>query len=334
MIGTLRGARAGQNGISSSLPLSSRRRPAFTALVTLAALAMAAIASACSSAPGRPSETVAIKNEAADYSRLADGFLAAGQYASALQYYGEALTSNLSVDNIEGSIMARSSLGRVYLALRQYNDAERELGDALEDARAFGKPSLMALCLSNLGELRYAGSDTDAADLLFAEAETLAAGDEAVVALVAHNRGVVAMSRGDYAAAEAFLAKSAALNERARRLSELASDRYVLASLAHAKGDLADAITWADKALAADKAAENAPGIGADLEALAQLHRKAGHDDLAFDLYRRAFGVWLSLNREPDGERCLVTLNELAVKLGKESYALRYTALLEAIGKR
>jgi len=331
MIGTLRGTRAGGHGISSRLP--SRPRSGLAALVVIAALATA-MASACSSAPKRPSEVVAIKNEAADYSRLADGFLAAGQYASALQYYGEALTSNLSVDNVEGSIIARSSLGRVYLALRQYNDAERELGDALEDARAFGRPWLIALCLSNLGELRYAGSDKDSADSLFAEAETLAVGNEAVVALVAHNRGVVAMSRGDYAAAEAFLARSAALNERARRLSELASDRYVLASVAHAKGDLAGAITWAGKALAADKAAENAPGIGADLEALGQLQRKAGHDEAAFDLYRRAFGVWLSLNREADGERCLATLSELAVKLGKESYALRYAALLEKIRQR
>lgn len=311
-----------------------KARAGLSAAVALAALAIAAAGSACSSAPKRPSEVVAVKNEAADYSRLADGFLAAGQYASALQYYGEALTSNLSVDNIEGSIIARSSLGRVYLALRQYNDAERELGDALEDARAFGKPALIALCLSNLGELRYAGNDKAAADSLFTEAETLAVSNEAVVALVAHNRGVVAMSRGDYAAAEAFLAKSAALNERARRLSELASDRYVLASVAHAKGDLPGAIAWAGKALAADKAAENAPGIGADLEALAQLHRKAGHDDIAFDLYRRAFGVWLSLNRESDGERCLVALADLAASLGKESYLARYQALLDKVRAR
>lgn len=303
-------------------------------LRTCAVIIAVSLASACSSTPKRPSEIVAIKNEAAEYSRLADGFLAAGQYASALQYYGEALASNLSVDNVEGSIIARSSLGRVYLALRQFNDAERELGDSLEDARAFGKPALVALCLSNLGELRYAGSDKEAADRLFAEAEPLAVGSEAVVALVAHNRGVVAMARGDYAAATAFLSKSAALNERARRLRELGSDRYVLASVANAQGDRAGALVWAGKALASDKAAENAPGIGADLEALAQLHRKEGHDELAFDLYRRAFGVWLSLNRESDGERCLAALIDLATRLGKESYIARYQALLDRIQSR
>jgi len=325
MIGILFGTPGGQKCGAASLRHGVR---------ACAAIIAVALASACSSMPKRPSEVVAIKNEAAEYSRLADGFLAAGHYASALQYYGEALTSNLSVDNIEGSIIARSSLGRVYLAMRQFNDAERELGDSLEDARAFGKPALVALCLSNLGELRYAGSDKEAADRLFAEAEPLAVGNEAVVALVAHNRGVVAMARGDYAAATVFLNKSAAMNERARRLRELGSDRYVLAAVANAQGDLAGALVWAGKALAADKAAENAPGIGADLEALAQLHRKDGHGELAFDLYRRAFGVWLSLNREPDGERCLAALIDIATSLGKESYIARYQALLDKIQSR
>lgn len=325
MIGILFGTCAGRSG-----PAPGLRHLTRWGLVIFAI----ALASGCSSMPKRPAEVVAIKNEAAEYSRLADGFLAAGQYASALQYYGEALASNLSVDNIEGSIVARSSLGRVYLALRQFNDAERELGDALEDARAFGKSTLIALCLSNLGELRYAGSDRESADTLFAEAEALAVGNEAVVALVAHNRGVVAMARGDYAAAETFLGKSASLNERARRQRELASDRYALASVANARGDLAGALSWAGKALASDKAAENAPGIGADLEALAQLNHKAGHDELAFDLYRRAFGVWLSLNREPDGERCLAALFELATSLGKESYISRYQALLDKVQAR
>ena len=313
--------------------MTVRRRSA-AALVLFAALYTALALASCSSAPKKAVAVVTVKNDAADYSKLADGFLAAGQYASALQYYGEALDANLSVDNVEGAIKSRGSIGRVYLALGNDADAEREMGDALEDARAFGKPGLVALCLSNLGELRWAAGDADAAEALFIEAEPLASGDEAMAAVVAHNRGVSAMGRGDYELARTFVAKAAAANERARRWTELGSNRYTLASIANAVGNLPAAISWAGKALEADKTGENAPGIGADLEALARLSRKSGGDEAAFDYYRRAFGVWLSLNRAEEAERCLVALGELATGLGKESYALRYAELLERLRKR
>ncbi len=329
-------------------------RAAFRAAMLAVAVLAGGMAASCSSTPKKVAAVVTAKNDAAEFSRLGDGFLASGQYASALQYFGEALDSNLSVDNIEGAIASRGSIGRVYLAMASFDDARREFTDALEDARAFGKPSLVALCLSNAGELAYAeGISRDtaanadsaatvtaaataaaAADLLFAEAEPLAAGDEAVAAVVAHNRGIAAMAQDELDTAEAFILKSAAANEKARRWMELGSNRYALASIANARGNLPAALEWARKALESDKAAENSPGIGADLEALARLSRKSGDEPAAFDLYRRSFGVWLSLNRAPDAERCLVALNELALKLGKEGYAQRYAELLERIRNR
>ncbi|PKL09868.1 MAG: hypothetical protein CVV51_01595 [Spirochaetae bacterium HGW-Spirochaetae-7] len=313
--------------------MTDRRRSA-TVMVMFTALSAALALTACSSAPKKAAAVVTVKNDAADFSKLADGFLSAGQYASALQYYGEALDANLSVDNVEGAIKSRGSLGRVYLALGNRPDAEREFGDALEDARAFGKPGLVALCLSNLGELRWAAGEADAAEALFVEAEPLASGDEAMAAVIAHNRGVAAMGRGDYEAARAFVTKAAAANERARRWTELGSNRYTLASIANALGDMPAAVVWAGKALDADKTAENGPGIGADLEALARLSRKSGNDAASFDYYRRAFGVWLSLNRADEAERCLVALGELAGGLGKESYAMRYAELLDRLRHR
>lgn len=282
----------------------------------------------CSTAPKRSKDVVVIKNEAADYAKLADGFYFAGQYLSALQFYGEALDGNLSVDNVEGAIMARSSLGRVHLTMGRLDDAGREFGDALEDARIFGKSSLLALCLSNLGELRFAQGRVDEAEELLATAEPLAASDNATAALIAHNRGMVAKAKGDLELAETLILKAAVANEKAARWSELGSNRYVLASIANARGDIPGAIAMAEKALAADKAAENVPGIGADLQALARLRRRNGEPELAFDLYRRAFGVWVGFNRVAEARICLEALGELARELGKDEYALRYAELL------
>lgn len=304
------------------------RRRLFGAALLVAG---AALALSCSSAPKSSGEAVARKNEAADFTKLADGFFFEGQYASALQYYGEALEMNLSVDETAGAIGSRNALGRTYLALGRYDDAARELGDALEDARALGLPSAIALSLSNLGELSYARGDAAAADALFAEAAGLAGARDPVAAVIAHNRGVMALDRGEYDAAQAFLLEAARANERDKRWIELATNRYVLAAVSNGRGDLAGAIAWAQKALAADKAAENTLGIGADLEALAKLRRKAGQPDAAFDLYRRAFGLWLSAQREPEAIRCLKALVALASELGKDDYAKRYSTLLEGV---
>ncbi len=299
-------------------------------LVLLAGVALLFL-TGCSSAPKRAVEVVARKNEAAEYSKLADDYFFKGQYLLALQFYGEALDANLSVDNREGAIVARNSLGRAHLALGRMDDALREFSDALQDARSLGLSALVAQALSNLGEYWYARGELAQADAYLLEAERLAPQSDAVWAVIAHNRGVVASARGDLEGAYALLLKAEQANDRARRWSVLGSNRYVLASVSNARGQLADAIAWAEKALQADKTAENSLGIGADLEALALLRRKAGEAAASFDLYRRAFGLWLSLGRTVEAERCLRALAPLADELGLDDYMRRYGRMLADI---
>ena len=300
------------------------------ALLSIAlSLALCLTALSCSSAPKKAVETVALKNEAADYAKLADDFFFKGQYLSALQFYGEALELNLSVDNVEGVIVARNALGRTHLVLGRLDDAEREFTDALRDGRPFGKPALIAQSLSNLGELFYTRGRLEDAESYLMEAERLAPTNDAVWAVVAHNRGVVAVARGDLKGASAYLLKAEQANDRAKRWSVLGTNRYVLASVAYAQGSLEEALRWAERALAADKTAENSLGIGADLEALGRLTRRAGQPEKAFEYFRRSFGLWLALGKDRDAERVLRELRELAVELGEEDYAGRYARMLE-----
>ncbi len=302
-----------------------------THCVGIAAILFIALTLSCSSAPKSTGEALVVKNDAADFTRLADSFFFAGQYASALQYYGSALEANLSVDNIAGSLSSRNALGRTYLALGRLEDASRELTDALEDARAAGLKPAMALSLSNLGELAYARGMLDEAERLFLEAVPFATERDVSAAVLLHNRAVVALARGQLEQAEQFLREAAGLNERAKRWVELGTNRYVLAAVFRARGNIEDALVWANLALDADKFAENTLGIGADLEALAKLHIAARKSSVAFDLYRRAFGLWLSVDRETEAIRCLKALLALAVELGKEDYARRYQAILDGI---
>ncbi len=310
---------------------SHRHRGLRAAFSIAVSLALCLTAGACSSAPKKAVDTVALKNEAADYAKLADDFFFKGQYLSALQFYGEALELNLSVDNVEGVIVARNALGRTHLALGRLDDAEREFADALRDGRPYGKPALIAQSLSNLGELYYTRSRLEEAESYLVEAERLAPANDAVWAVVAHNRGVVSVARGDLKGATGYLLKAEQANERAKRWSVLGTNRYVLASVAYAQGLIEEALRWAEQALAADKTAENSLGIGADLEALGRLSRRAGLAEKAFEYYRRSFGLWLALGKDRDAERVLRELRELALELGEEDYASRYGKMLEGI---
>ncbi len=290
-----------------------------------------ALAVSCSSAPKVPTEVNDRKNEAAGYMKLADGFLGKGQYASALQYYNEALETNLMVDNVEGAISSRSSLGRVYLMMKSYEDAEREIRDSLQDARALGNDPLIALCLSNFGELQYARGNAAEAEKSFVEAESKAGDRDQLKAVILHNRAVAAVSRNEPELAVTLLTTAMQANEKAKRWSEYAANSYVMASIKNKAGDTAGALGWAEKALEADKKAENSFGIAADLEALGKLNRKLSKNAEALAYFRRAFNLTLLINDAAAVERILVNMVELSTLLEMPDYAKRYTALLEQL---
>lgn len=297
------------------------------------------LASSCSSLPKTAKTAVASKNVAAEYSAMADKFFQEGNYASALQFYGEAIDSALSVDDVAGGIKARNSIGRVYLAINRPADAEREFSDALLDSRQLGDEGLAALCLSNLGELRYTQNSYQEAEALFLEAESLAGqkgvaskpGNAELLAVIYHNKGVTAIALGRLDEAEALILKAAQSNEKAYRWTELGSNCYSLASLYNARGNLDTALAWAKKALDSDKKAENSTGIGADLEALSRLSERNGELGPALDYKRRAFGVWLSINRAKEAEACLNGLIRLSAALGEHALSDRYKKQLEML---
>lgn len=294
--------------------------------------AMAILSVACSSAPKKEAaRSFGIKNDAADYTKLGDGYFFQGQYGTAMQFYLNALEANLSVDNISGSIASRNSLGRSYLALGQLDSAERELGDAIQDARASGMNELIALSLANMGELYYTRGELDRADQYFTEAASLVNDRDITKSVVLHNQGVLALAKGELEQAERYLLAAASLNDKAKRWIEYASNCYMMATLYKAHDRLPEAIIWANRALEADKIAENSLGIGSDLQALGKLSMAIGQKEAAFDYYRRAFGLWLSVGREAEAVSTLEILAQIAEDIDLPEYVTRYGQLLKSV---
>ena len=262
---------------------------------------------------------------------MGDTFLSRNQYDSAAQFYNEALQTNLSVDHVPGAIKARSSLGKVYLRMGELGPAQRELQDALFDARILGEPNLLALTLNNLGELYYLQQSQSLAQDFFSEALSLVQRDDGLLAIIQHNLGVIALDQGNLVEARSLFQTASQSNQRGRIWSEFASNAYMLAVLENRSGNLPEAIRWAEQALEADKRAENSQGIGADLEALGNLHKRSGNYLTSFDFYRRAFHLGVATNNEPLVRTALTQLIELAELINQPALGVRYRELLELL---
>jgi tetratricopeptide (TPR) repeat protein len=305
---------------------AGRRRAAASA--ALGAALLFALAAGCSSAPKGTGESYAVRNKAAEYSKLADQALGRGEYDTAVKIYREALEADSSIDNVAGAAGLHASLGRAYLAAGLGAQAEREFASAIEYARISGARSAAALATAGLGELLYSKGDREGALARFEEALGLASGDEAAAAVALHDAATAKAALGREAEAEADLAKAASINRKLKRPTELASNHYVLASIRSRAGDFPGAMTAILAALESDKKAENGPGIAQDLAAAASISLRAGKKQEAYDYWTRSFDTALAANRPESVRKALAALSGLAAELGRDNDAARYAELL------
>lgn len=298
------------------------------ALLVFPALAFGLAALSCSTAPKTPDALYDTKNKAAEYSKLGDGFMATGQYDTAEKYYRDALQADSSVDNLEGVSVSHASLGRVYLAVGRRDEARGEFTSALDYARMAQSSAASSIATSGLGEVSYAAGAKEDALALFERAIVFAGKDGKSLAVALHDAAVAkaALGKGDEAMAD--LQKAASLNLGLKRWTELAANRYVMASLLTAQNRLEEARAMALTALDADKRAENGRGIAGDLAAVASITARLGQKDGAWDYWRRSFDAALAVGDPETVRKALVALVSLADELGKSDDKAHYAALL------
>jgi len=308
-------------------------RVAARAAASMAA-AILALSFSCSTAP-KPAEAVFdTKNKAAEFAKLGDQYMAEGRFAAALGYYEEALSAGSSVDDLGGIAASRVSMGRAYAAAGQPEDARREYVAALEYALMAGSAAGQSAAKAGIGELEYAEGRIGAALGLFEEAAALASAAEdggKARAVALHDRAVAKSALGDAAGARADLAEAESINRRAKRWAELASNRYVTASILASEGDLELALTAAKDALEADKKGENSRGIVSDLAACARLSARLGRGEDAWGYWRRSFESGLAVDDEAAVRGALAALVGLSDGLGKAAEGRRYAAMLASL---
>jgi tetratricopeptide (TPR) repeat protein len=297
---------------------------------------------ACSSAPRAPDAVYDTRNKAAELAKLGDGFMAKMQFSDALRYYEDALKAGSSVDDLASVAASHASMGRTYLAAGETEAALGEYEASLDYARLSGEVAARSRAQAGLGEVAFAKGDATAALSGFEEAVALASGPEAsavktqagkaanqkALAIALHDRGVAKASLDRRPEALVDLRSAEALNLKAKRWTELGANRYAMASTLAADGRFGEAMAAALGALDADKRAENARALPADLAAAASLSSKLGKDAEAWDYWRRSFDSAMAVGDPASVRKALTALVALAPGLNREAEGSRYATLL------
>ena len=282
-----------------------------------AAVLMILLAS-CSTAPKQPDRATEVKDRAAEATQFGNAYYRQGRYDLAMQFFTQALESNLSVDNETGVIQSYNSIGRVYLAMGRVDDAETSFLKALAIADPLGGEPLF-VTTNNLGELYLRRGDARTALETFRRvlAGPVAGISAAETGLLSHNLGSAYKATGDLARAMEWLQKSLAINLGGRLYEEAAADYYMIASVYSKQGDHENARRHAELALEYDKRIENSLGIVKDLAALGLIASRAGDAETAYGFFQRSYLAATALRSTADTRAALEGLIATGETIGR-----------------
>jgi len=304
---------------------------------TLLAVLIILVLGSCSSAPDRPEREVARKNQATQYVVFGNSYFQQADYPMALQFFNLALEENIAVDNLPGISKSYNSIGRVYAATGDFAEATENYELALQFADLADDDEQRVQTYINRGELALRRGDDDGAITEFERAGAIdAANEELNNAILYHNLGTLYARQGRLDEATEEIERARVINEETDDWVELASNYYMLASIASRRERYAEALSYAQLALDNDKRAENSVGIAADLLALGRISSHLDDQEDAYQYYLRSLRVYLTLNLVDPTIELLELLQETARDMGRSEEAAEFAAqevrIREALG--
>ncbi|GAB1482578.1 hypothetical protein MASR2M78_13940 [Treponema sp.] len=274
----------------------------------------------CSSAPKNPPGTYDARNEAARLVQLGSKSLREGANAVAREYYKEAYRIYTAMDEAEGRVRALDGLGRTaspnLIAVGEKTAAQLWV-DAALIADESGQEVVKALASLLNAELGLLSQDPDVLNASYASARDAASklsrypADQARAYRVA---GAGAKALGDYKEALKLLEEAASLDKKERAYAELASDRYLAASIYSKEGDYSSAEFLLLDALKNDRRAEHPAGIAGDYLALGLVAEKSGKIVEASRFYQRSADVYSAIRMEDHAADARARQAKLAAK--------------------
>lgn len=241
-----------------------------------------------------------ILSEARIAGNIAFGLYQNGQYRQALSGYQTALSNLFLIDHEQEIANIRHNLAQVYLALADYDKAQKETETALAANRRFGFATRVALNLATSAMISDRRGRPDAALALYREAIVILvnnSGSLRDLAIQYNNCGYLLLGQKKYPEAipEFNQALRYALSDDAH--AEIAASYSGIGRAQLALGQAEAALVSFSSALNADKATENSLAIAQDLKDIGRAWEALLQPEKAVGFYDRALRINTSLRR-------------------------------------
>lgn len=283
----------------------------------------------CSSAPPAPEGVQDRKNRAADYLKFGRQAFQEAQYDQALSFYLIAVDLNTAVDHEAGMAAAWNSVATAQAALGHGKETQAALAQAETLALAVGDPALILQVAASQAQADLEAGRHDEARARLSPLRPFPATSEG--AALEHAWGTLEKAQDHQTEALAAFDRALAVNTTLKLKQEMASNRFMKASVLGRLGRWEEARTELLAALELDKTMENTLGIGQDLRALGTVEAKLGRTAEGFDRYVRAYRLFQAAGLMDQQRKTLELLVSTARALGRENEANRYQALLAAL---
>jgi len=295
---------------------------AVTALVALTLLL-----SACSSAPQAPEGVQDRKNRAADFLKFGKQAFQETQYEQALSFYLLAVDLNTAVDYLPGMAASWNSVAMAQAALGRPDETRAALKQASQWAALAGDRALQLQVAVNEVQADLLAGQLDAARTRLQALQPFPATAEG--AALEHALGTLEKASDHLDLALAAFDRALTLNQTLKLKQEMASNRFMKASVYAKQQRWTEAETELLAALTLDKTMENTLGIGQDQRALGTVSAKLGRQSDAYEWYLRSYRLFEAAGLTDQQRRSLELLVPLAKSLAKPE-AARYQALLDS----
>jgi len=269
---------------------------------------------ACGGGPRKTPETPDAARDGAREIQAGNLFYRKGCYRQAATHFYRAHIAFTAADHLPGIVVSLNSLGNVYQANGDLDNAIAFFDEALSISNDLGDRQSALQTLSNKAAA-YIGADRlEPAEALIEAGETLAAKPFLPLQI---NRGILLVKKGDYPPAQTVLEKALTSVDGDDRSSR-AKIHFALGRLMGARGDTDGAIEHFRQALDNDRAIGFYKGMAQDHTWIGDVYRQQDSHKKALSHYKQAVQIYALVNDAPHVGEVMEKLEAAAAATGTD----------------
>lgn len=284
-------------------------RPRYFLVLVLLSLVLA-----CGSPPRQVSQTPVLARDGAKQIQKGNGQYDKGCYQQAASHFSRAHAEFTAADDQPGIAVSLNSLGNVYQATGDADNAVAFFDEALTISSARGDQQAMLQTLANKAAALIGADRLDDAQEVLTTAEALEPG---LFWPLQINQGILYIKKAAYPQAQASLEAALAGVEKGDHAAQ-AKIQFALGRLKQAQGDAAGAGDHFQQALAADRVVGFNAGMARDHTELGNIYREQGSSEEALAHYKQAVKIYALLGDASKVNAGLAKLEQAADAAGAD----------------